>query len=744
MGRRFLLILLFLLLSPPAQPLLRAQDERDGPPAPDAAPAAPSDLPPPRPLDLPASDEGLPPIERPKAEPDGTPARKDQDRKKAPDKKKASPPARARTRIGGAAKEDDRPAAPSSDVPDLNGLSPVPTFEEATGDTGNRPGGDPPRSAADGAPPVETPKTGRRKGHPAAQVVPPHGGRDANPPSPPASGSSPGLRLSSPATSVEQVPPAGAPPRAGRPSRPTDDPDVTRTDGPAATAGESGMAGPPVDQLPAGKQVVAVTIDVRSPPNMNLHQKADVRIIVHNTGASDALKVRIRDELPEGLKFVSSEPAPASVERDSVLTWTLPALAAGKDQVIKLRVEPVKTGDLDHGVSVWFQTGSKARTKVYQPRLKIEQLASSDKVLRGEAVEFKIRVTNVGDGPARNVTVMAKLSAGLRYGSGGRGTDEMITEPIPVLAPEQSEDLDPLVAAALLAGEASCTVRATSPDVIPQDKDEEAQSVSKVTVVEPRLEVAITGPKRRCTDTNATYEIAVNNPGTAPARKVRVVAFVPPGARLLTEPKGARYDSPSRRIQWSIDALDPDSPRKYKFEVKVGRVGKYDFTAEAAGGGGLKDRKNIVTDVFGMADVDLVVSEQQRVVDVKGKTFFLIRLHNYGTKEATNILLSATVSKNLEVTGSFDVPPGLAFGRGEGDKDGPFLLRDAGGRSGIKKLGPGEKLEMGLEVEATAAEPKVATCRVQVTHDGLSVPLEDMAHVQVLNPSSEPADPGGR
>jgi uncharacterized repeat protein (TIGR01451 family) len=733
MGRRFLLILVFLLWAPP----VRAQDGPGGPPSPDAAP---SDLPPPTPVALPPGDDAPPPVERPKGDSDGTPDRKDQDGKKTPEKKKASPPARARTRIGGAAKEDDRPSAPSLDVPGPAGPAPVPSFEEATADAGARPGIAPPKAVDDRTAPDGTPKTVRRKTRPSAEVPAQDGAQDADPP---ASGAIPGVPPLSPAPSMEPLPPAGAPSRAGRPLRPTGDPDVTRADGPAAPAGESGMGGLPADQLPAGKQSVAVTVDVQSPPNMNLHQKATVRLIVRNTGASDALQVRIRDELPEGLKFVDSEPK-ATLEGTSGLTWSLPALAAGKDQVIKVVVEPVKTGELDHGVSVWFQTGSKARSKVYQPRLKIEQLASSDKVLRGQPVEFKIRVTNIGDGPARNVTVTAKLSAGLRYGSGGHGIDEMITEPIPVLEPEQSEDLDPLVAAAVLAGEASCTVKATSPDVIARDKGEETQAVSKVTVVEPRLEVAIAGPKRRCTETNAAYEVVVKNPGTAPARKVRVVAFVPPGVRLLGVPEDARYDSPSRRLQWSIDQLDPDSSRKYSFEVKVGNVGRYDVAAEASGAGVPKDKKSLVTEVFGMADVDLVVSERQRVVDVKGKTIFLITLRNYGTKEAKNILLSASVSRNLDVTGSFDLPPGLSFGRGKDDKEGQWALRDTEGRGGIKRLGPGETLQMGLEVEVTAAEPKVATCRVLVTHDGLSVPLEDMAHVQVLNPSSEPADPGDR
>lgn len=545
--------------------------------------------------------------------------------------------------------------------------------------------------------------------------------------------------------SLEPVGNDDAPGRAPGPAIPPDDRNLTRTEGtpegpaarrPIATAPAASAAGDPdgspAGRLPAGKQSVAVTVDVQSPPSLNLYQPARVLIIVKNSGASDALQVHIRDELPEGLKFLSSDPPPDPGGRDAVLSWSRPVLPAGKNLVIALMVEPVKTGDLEHGASVSFQTGSSAASKVFQPRLTIEQTPSTTAVLKGHAVEFRIRVRNDGDGPARDVKVVARLSPGLRYGSGRRAESEVVTDPIPVLAPGQVEELDPLVAEAIAEGPANCTVTAKSKDVIVRDKAQEARSVVEVKVVEPKLDVAISGPQRRCTDTVAPYEIMVKNPGTAVAKKVRVVAVVPPGVRLRSMPDGARYDQATRRLQWSLDTVEPGStPKTLGFEVTVGDVGKYEIAAEAFGSGGLKaEAGRLVTEVFGMPDVVLVVNERQRVVDVKGKTVFVIELQNIGTKEATNLVLSATVSKNLIPIGSFDVPPGMEFRKG----DGQVILQDAGG-GGIKRLAPGKKLVMGLEVEVAGAEPKVGTCRVQVKHDELPEGVDAMAHVKILPPS---------
>ena len=84
------------------------------------------------------------------------------------------------------------------------------------------------------------------------------------------------------------------------------------------------------------------------------------------------------------------------------------------------------------------------------------------------------------------------------------------------------------------------------------------------------------------------------------------------------------------------------------FQVRMGGIGSYEVLAEAIGEGALKANERKMTDVVGIADVDLVVSESKRVVDVGGQTTFQIRLRNYGTKDATHLLVTANLSPNLK------------------------------------------------------------------------------------------------
>jgi uncharacterized repeat protein (TIGR01451 family) len=481
-----------------------------------------------------------------------------------------------------------------------------------------------------------------------------------------------------------------------------------------------------VDVLPVGKQSVAVTVDVQSPASMNLNQKATLKLIVRNTGTSDALNVDIQDELPDGLQYESSNPE-LNVTGESHLSTRIATLAAGSERLFTIVVKPTKTGPFEHAATVRFETGCKSRTSVLEPRLKVDVIANptGGKVLKGQPVEFQVIVTNNGDGPARNVAIQAKLSPGLKHETSQKTEEQIMYElTLPELLPGQSEKLDPLVADAVGGGEQSCTVIARSPDVVPHKEDDEiARTIS---VVEPKLKLSLKGPESRYTDTIGDYEITVENPGTASARKVRVLATLPLNAKLVKTPEGARYDSTSRRLSWTVDQIEAQGkPMTYSFNLRMGGIGRYEVLADAAGDAGLKTSGRLHTEVVGMPDVDLVVSESKRVLDLNGTTTFYIRLRNYGTKDATNLQVTANLSENLEV---------IKAGGGNSDiKVGMSENKHAVKFDQIAKLPQNKEMILGVLAKVTGEEPRLATCRVFVTHDDLTEKFEDMAAVKVTN-----------
>ncbi len=353
----------------------------------------------------------------------------------------------------------------------------------------------------------------------------------------------------------------------------------------------SGVRLSAADRLPLGKQAVAVTVDVLAPTSMNLKKEATLKLIVRNTGIADAYNVQIDDELQEGFKFVSSKPDMRVSGNGQHLSLVLPLLTAGADKVITITVDPQKVGPFDHAATVRFETGCKTRTTVLQPRLKVDIVANptGGKVLRGQQVEFNVSIHNTGDGPARNVAILAKLSPGLKHDSGPRADEQMVYElSIPELPQNATEKLDPLVADAILGGEQFCTVTAKSPDVV--FEKEEAENTKRIEVVEPKLKIAIEGPEQRYTDTIADYKITLTNPGTAAARKIRVLATLPVNGVLVKKPRDAIHDTTASKLYWNVDQLEMGTKSMtFAFQVRVGGKGSYEVIADAVGEGALKD-----------------------------------------------------------------------------------------------------------------------------------------------------------
>lgn len=474
------------------------------------------------------------------------------------------------------------------------------------------------------------------------------------------------------------------------------------------------------DQLPLGRQAVGLSVDVVSPQFLNLNQEASLKIIVKNTGSTDAKGVVVRDELPNGLTFQSSQPIAQTTPGNPLLVWRLGTVAAGSERVILLRVIPKTVGAFEHAATVTMQAGAKARTLVREPKLKVEQTVSSAKVLRGQQVEWRIAVTNTGNGPARRVVVQAKLSPGLRHESGEPNGENVFEHELDQLEPGQRVTLDPLVTDTLQGGAQTCTVVALSPDVT--TALEEARTTQTVNVVEPKLAMTVVGPDTRFTDTIARYDITLANTGTATARKVRVLATLPVSGRLESVPAGAQFDRGSRKLIWSLAQLDPGEKSVFSFQVRMGGAGRYEVAVESRGDGGLHVEGLKSTNVEGLADLDMEVTEKRRVVDAGDTAVFQIKITNRGTKEATHLLVKGQLSANLvAISGNVENNEQVQASKSSGGVLFP----------GIDRLGPGKSTILHVEVQALP-KPGLATFRVELMHDDLdNAKIEDIGSFRI-------------
>ena len=344
-------------------------------------------------------------------------------------------------------------------------------------------------------------------------------------------------------------------------------------------------------------------------------------------------------------------------------------------------------------------------------------------MLKGRPVQFQITIVNQGDGPARNVTVQAKLSPGLRHESGEPADQNLFEQTLDVVNPHQRIVLETLMADTTQGGEQSCVVLAQSPDVVPGSED--AKSVKTLEVIEPKLVLTMSGSEKRYTGTSATYEIKLRNNGTAPAKNIKVVSTLPTSARLL-KAAGAKWDSQARKLVWTKTSIEPGQEETLSYNVGLGGPGLYPFAAEARGDGAIYEKNTLTTDVLAVADIRIEVSESRRVVDVGENTILSIAISNKGTKAATKILVRAKLSDTIEPTNVAGVDEDGNFDRRPDQRLAVFPL--------IERLEPGKEIKLQIAVKAVKAG--LADCRVYLTHadpadEKLDVQLDDFTTFKV-------------
>ena len=63
------------------------------------------------------------------------------------------------------------------------------------------------------------------------------------------------------------------------------------------------------------------------------------------------------------------------------------------------------------------------------------------------------------------------------------------------------------------------------------------------------------GPERRYLERPATYEVSVENPGTAPAHDVELVTKLPKGMQFVKANNMGEYDAATHAVYWSLAEL---------------------------------------------------------------------------------------------------------------------------------------------------------------------------------------------
>jgi uncharacterized repeat protein (TIGR01451 family) len=424
-------------------------------------------------------------------------------------------------------------------------------------------------------------------------------------------------------------PPASSslPPATTMPSTPT---------APAAS-GAAGNGKPGPKHL-EGPQTPSLVIEKISPPEIQVGKPAKYTISVRNVGTGVAQDVEVHDELPAGTQLVTTTPRANRGPRGEIV-WSIGAIKPNDEVSVHVELLPTAEGEIGSVATVKFASSVTGRSICTRPELVVDVTAPRE-VLIGEEYRMSIKVSNPGTGVAANVVLSEVVPAGFEHPAGNE-----LEYTIGDLAPNESRDVE-LSLKAMKPGAIinRLNVRGEGPLQVVKEQS--------VTVVAPALEVAVEGARRRFLDRQALYTLAISNPGTAPAKDVSLVAYLPPGLDFVEANNAGQYDARTRSVHWLLEELPAREMGKVTLTTMPTEQGDLPLKIASTAQRGLSAEKNEVIRVEGIAALVFQVVDLADPIDVGGETTYEIRVANQGSKPAENVQIIATLPQELKPLGA--------------------------------------------------------------------------------------------
>lgn len=440
-------------------------------------------------------------------------------------------------------------------------------------------------------------------------------------------------------SSIRQLPSPSSPTYLGMPAGQAGSSSMQTGQSPFGTSmptvsGSSLISQPLRNKGVEGPQSPQLTIEKQAPAEVQVGKPAAMTIHIRNTGSTAANNVMVRDAVPEGMQFVKSSPS-ARPDNRGEMTWQLGTLAPGAESKITLEYMPHTEGELGSVATVSFNADAASRTKCVKPALAIE-VNGPKQIHIGDKIKLTVRISNPGSGTASNIMLEEHVPAALTHENGSE-----LELPLGSLKPGETKDLD-LDLTSVHAGRVINSLTARADGGIRTEANWEFE------IQAPALQLTVEGPQKRFLERPATYSLTLANPGTAAAKDVELVASLPKGMKFMKADNEGTYDASQHAVLWSLEAL----PAKERGTVTVTLLpiepGEQVVKANCRAKNDLTDAKEITVAVEGVAAILFEVVDLADPIELNGETAYDIRIINQGSKEATNVQLSALMPPELK------------------------------------------------------------------------------------------------
>jgi uncharacterized repeat protein (TIGR01451 family) len=392
--------------------------------------------------------------------------------------------------------------------------------------------------------------------------------------------------------------------------------------------------GKPGEKALEGPQQPTLVIQKFAPGEIQVGKPAKFVLQVRNAGGQAADSVTIQDEIPQGTQLIST--TPNATNDNGRLVWQLGKLSPGEDRTVEMQVMPKAEGELGSVATVTYSAQASVKARCTMPQLAIRMTAPSE-VMVGKQQHVKIELRNPGSGDATGVMLFENVPANVKHVAGPTLEFEIGT-----LRAGETRELD-LVLMAEKPGKVVNTLTARAQGNL------QVQQQVEFDVIAPALTVAVQGPERRYLERPATYEVSVENPGTAAAHDVQIVTKLPKGLRFVKANNMGEYDATSHAVYWSLAELPKGERGTVELVAMPVETGPQTLQVESRAQQGLADKAQREVLVEGLAAIKFEVRALQDPVEVGGETGYEIRVLNQGTKAAANVQVSAELAPGLKI-----------------------------------------------------------------------------------------------
>jgi uncharacterized repeat protein (TIGR01451 family) len=372
-------------------------------------------------------------------------------------------------------------------------------------------------------------------------------------------------------------------------------------------------------------------VEYTAPPTINLRKPLSVEITVKNVGTDPAERVRVEQELPNGVKLLSSEPEAEKLERR--VAWALGKLPAGEERRLKLHLEGTDEGEFVCQPVV-SHAPSAATTKLTRPRLALKQKEPRGAVL-GDEVSIVIEVSNPGTGPASGVIVQQRLPVGLEHPHG-----DYLEKDVGTLEPGEAKEIT-LAVKARSRGQHLSQVTALADDGL------EAKLDALMQVGQPELKLSHASQGQRYINSEAVFTLEVKNPGDAPARNVQIQNALPAELRYDSASDDGTFEKDTRTVSWSIPSLMGGASKRLTLKATPTRPGLLKCLAAAKAEPKLEAHAEAGLEVLGVPALLLEVFDADDPLAVGEETVYEIRVKNQGSASNTNVQIIALLPEGL-------------------------------------------------------------------------------------------------